>query len=1126
MLKQPRRWLGRLALVGLIGLVTTSLLPAQTQFTGLRGNVTDPSDLAVPGADVTATNEETGLVRATISNDLGQYELRGLVGGSYTLQVELTGFKQYINRGVFVYSREVRRVDVGLEVGELAESITVEEVGATIGTDKTDVNYKLPQREIDAFNVGASMIYKMGENPGSEARAQVHGGYANNTQAENDGIATNAYGAFRVQTETVSEIQQVSFNAPAEFRTSTALIGIGRSGTNTFHGEAYVHVDHQRLYALPVGQKSRPPAGPNYQWNYEFSGPFTLPGIYDGKNKTFWHINYRKFGGSRPVFFRNFAMPTPKMRRGDVSEFSQFLNLPINNPYTGERFPDNAAGVCCQIPQEMIDPLALRALELAPIPNHGPEGSLADNFRFIGANLRDYNEVVWRIDHQITDTNNFTFNWYYVSDLADEGANSPFLNDAAIFDQQSRAFSMQDTHTFSASTVNEFMLSSNRQNNVWAAGDIDGKHYLNNLLGITDLGGRENNLPAGPGSPKLEFVSVGRDTGVHLGSFAPFPSDLLSGAQGWMSGQFDFDDSRVIQVRDNVSHSVGAHLLKAGLEVRRQYPHNYQTIGDTFGNWKFDGRFTGYDFADFLLGLPHQTVFDGIPDITEARIWEIGMFVQDEWKARDDLTISLGARFQHYGPPGEQKDRFYNFDLDRLLPVVPSEQGRQAVNDAFPLGVLTASEAGYPKSLVNFKFLLIDPRIGVAFRPDDNWVIRVGYGMYHVPYASPAAYAAKHIGDQFARAGLLAARVEGPFKVKETFGPNVIVDGVPQLTLAHGFPAPGTGSAPLLQMTTTPVDLRAEKWPLDQQWNLTVERELGMGFATRVSYVGTRGLWWPYVRNLQKPPASNIPFTPARRPYGPDQFETIYQLDLGASSSHHGLEVEMTRQFSRGLYLRGWFSWLETVNDVVGGLFQSTTGREVEDPYDRKRDKGFQAGYTPLQSRIVAVWDIPVGRGQHWGADMPGIMQHLFGNWRIAPLWRWRGGSRFHAGFSGDHPANTGVSGGRPDQLCEPNQDGVYIWNRSCFAVPEPGRYGTSERGALIGIGSWSSRINLFKKWYLTNVAEMGPYFEVDAYVGNPLNYAGRGCCRSTNVSSPAFGESFISAGSRRSIHIRLRLGF
>ena len=618
--------------MGLIGLVATSLLPAQTQFTGLRGNVTDPAGLAVPGADVTATNENTGLERATISNDYGQYELHGLIAGPYTLVVQLTGFKQFIARAIIVYSREVRRVDVGLEVGELAESVTVEEVGATIGTDKTDVNYKLPQREIDAFNVGASMIYKMGDNPGAEARAQVHGGYANNTQAENDGIATNAYGAFRVQTETIQEIQQVSFNAPAEYRTSTALIGVGRGGTNRIHGEIFLHVAHSRLNALPVGVNTRPPSAPQKQWNYEVSGPVTLPGLYDGRNKTFFHVNYRNFGGARPVFNQGFVMPTLKMRTGDVSEFAGLLGVEIQNPFTGERLPNNADGVCCQIPTELIDPVALQILSNAPLPNNGAPGQLTDNFRWVGFNFRDYNEWQVRFDHQITDTNNFTFNWYYVSDLADEGARSPFLNDAAIFDQQSRAFSMSDSHTFSASTVNEFMLSSNRQNNVWAAGTINGRNYLNNLTGITDLGGRENITPTGIGSPKFEFVSVGRSTGVHLGSFAPFPSDLLSGAQGWMSGEFDFDDSRVVQVRDNVSHSVGSHLFKTGIEVRRQYPHNLQTLGDTFGNWKYTGQFSGYDYADFMMGLPFSTAIDGLPDITEARIWEVGLFLQDEWE--------------------------------------------------------------------------------------------------------------------------------------------------------------------------------------------------------------------------------------------------------------------------------------------------------------------------------------------------------------------------------------------------------------------------------------------------------------------------------------------------------------
>ena len=1127
MLKQPTKWLGRFALVGLVGLLVTSLLPAQTQFTGLRGDVTDQSDLPVPGADIVATNEATGLKRSTITNDFGQYELRALVSGTYTVVVEMSGFKKYINRGVIVYSAEVRRVDVRLEVGDLAESVTVEEVGATIGTDKSEVSYKMPYKEVNSFDLGGDMIYQVFENPGFERRSQVHGGYANNLTVTNDNIATNAYGQFRVATETVAEINQVSINAPAEYRTATSVMGIGRSGSNRFHGEIYVHVIQPRLNALPRGVERRPPSVSQRQWNYEASGPVYLPGIYDGRNKSFFAFNHRRQRGTSTAFNLGYVLPTSKMRTGDISEYYDAVVIPrlaqggsdLTNPFTGERFPNNAEGVCCQIPTELMSPIALNVLDLLP---QVKRERLTDNFDWVGQNHRFYDEWYWRGDHQITDNNNFTIAYYDIGLDSVEGTSSPFLNDFASFQTPGEGLSISDSHTHSANTVNEFSFSYSSQVNIWSAGDVVGRDFLKDLVGITDVGGRT--VRGGPGSPKIRLETLGRGADPALSN----PQDIISGAVGWMSGDFDFTEASVTQIRDNVSHAVGPHLLKMGLEVRHQFPHRFITAGDNWGRFDFNGIFTGYDYADFILGLPFTTAWDGDPPRTDARQNEVGFFIQDDWKARDDLTLSLGLRFQHYGVPTEREDEWYSFDLDRMMPVVPTEQVRAGVNPAFPIPILTASEAGYPRNLVNFKFLLVDPRIGIAWRPSENTVVRVGYGMYHVPYAHPTALASNLTGDLFTRAGLLAGRVDGPFRLREEFGPNRIVNGVPELSLSSGFPAPGTGSSPLVSMVSMPPNLRAEKWPLDQQWNLTVEREMGMGFATRISYVGARGLWWPFFRNLQIPPASATPFGPERRPFGPDQFSSIFLMELGATSTHHGLEIESTRQFSSGLYLRAWFSWLKTLNDVVGGLFASTTGRELEDPYDRARDKGMQTEFTPLKGRLAAIWEVPYGRRQRYGTDLPGILQHVLGNWTAAPLIYWGAGDRRHATFSGADPANVGRGGGRADQLCDATSgtDSGTQWNRSCFAIPPNGRYGNSPRGVLPGPRSWRTRLNVFKKWYLMGGDQLGPYFEVDAYIQNPLNHSGKRCCDSSNITSPNFGILRTNQNDIRQIQIRLRLGF
>ena len=121
-------------------------------------------------------------------------------------------------------------------------------------------------------------------------------------------------------------------------------------------------------------------------------------------------------------------------------------------------------------------------------------------------------------------------------------------------------------------------------------------------------------------------------------------------------------------------------------------------------------------------------------------------------------------------------------------------------------------------------------------------------------------------------------------------------------------------------------------------------------------------------------------------------------LDLGGNSSHHGFEFEVTRQFSSGLYLRGWIARLNTLNDIQGGLFGSTVGLFIEDPYDRANEKGHQNGFTPYEARIVAVYPLPFGKNWTYGSNANRFLQNIIGGWTLAPEWRDRNGTRFTAG--------------------------------------------------------------------------------------------------------------------------------
>jgi hypothetical protein len=360
--------------------------------------------------------------------------------------------------------------------------------------------------------------------------------------------------------------------------------------------------------------------------------------------------------------------------------------------------------------------------------------------------------------------------------------------------------------------------------------------------------------------------------------------------------------------------------------------------------------------------------------------------------------------------------------------------------------------------------------------------------------------------------------------VREEFTPNQVINGVPAFTLSQPYYAGGkVGLQPVIDF---PLDLRANKWGYDQQWNLTLERELPYRIAVRTSYVGAKGTNWPYSRDVQIPPPSTIPFTPERRPYGPDRFSSIIVADLGGNSTYHGMELEATRQFSSGLYIRSWYNWAKSLNDVQGGLFGEVTGVSAQNPYDRAADKGFQQGSIPHSARIMASYDLPFGRGQRYLKE--GILNQVLGGWQINPLLTWAGAPRWTPNFSGVDTANVGIAGGRPDVIagCDPNAELApdIINNRACFAIPPNGRFGNAQRGILKGTRTWNTFLSVFKQWNLTPL-ENGPYFKLEMYINNVFNHSNN-YLGALNVQSGVFGNIYPIASDTRSIYFRLRLGF
>ncbi len=1099
-----RRWVCMWSFSVAVVLVASAVLAQD--FTGIRGSVKDASNSAIVGVRIVAKDEAKGFNYETVSNEVGEYELRGVLPGTYTVTAEQSGFKKFQNTGLIVYAQQPRRVDITLEVGEVAETVNVTEQGEVLNTDTAAITYTTGFKEVYYNQVASSLVYKLADHPGAEVRSQVHGAYANNASFEQDGIITRAYGTFRAPQETTQEIHLKTLTAPAEYQHAATVIGVGRSGTNQFHGEFFVNYANPALNAVNRSLTTRPrPQVANDTYSYNFSGPIWIPKVYDGRNKTFFHFLYQPFSTSVIEPIVDLTYPTLRQRTGDLSELAAFTpSKTIINPYTGQPFPNNI------IPESMWSPASKRLLALIPTPQNG---QLVNNYATQNVNTNTESWYHYKFDHQLSRSNTIS-----VSHFRYDRSSKETAWDSGPFDcgrtgkDPTRGWSFSDSHSFSPNIINEFRLAKNSQANLGRSG-CPGNELLAKL-GVS-LGGRSG--PPNQGAPQVVMQNFGRAFGL-TASYTAFDKNVLGGQQG---GESASDGASTWHLKNNVSINRGTHLFKTGFSLIRMTPRSLSINRDSWGRWDFTGNFTGSDLGDMLLGLPYRSRISGSRVESRPRGINYGFFFQDDWKVTPRLTLTPGIRVQHYGPPTDDSGLWYNFDLQKLQLVVPDDAAKAKVHPAYPktIPIVTASQAGYPSSLFNFKKVLWEPRMGIAWRPMDSWVVRLGYGLYHVPLVAESE-----------PGQLLGGFTAGPYQLTESFGPNEIVNGRPLFTFDNAFPS--VGAVPLQDVSVFGRDLRSNNWPYDQQWNVTVEKEIWKGTMASASYVGSKGTHWPYSYNAQRPAASTIPFSAARKPYGAAPYNNITVQELGGNSTYHGLELQLTRQFSSGLYIRGWYETKKVLNDVSAGLFgwNGPGGAAIEDPFNRSRDKGWMDGVTPHRARVTAVWDLPFGKGKKF-LNNSRVAHHVLGGWTVSPIFSTNGHIRQTPGFGGFDSANVGASGGRPNIVagCDPNKPAPgapagIVWNRNCFTVPVSGTYGNATRGVLVMPWMPNLDMNIFKIWNLTNW-ENGPYLKFEMYSSNFINHTNPGGPASLTISDPQFGL-FRAAGGTRSIYFRARVGF
>ncbi|MBI4873667.1 MAG: TonB-dependent receptor [Acidobacteria bacterium] len=1004
----------------------------------IEGQVTDSTGAVVPRATVRATNSETRVVTHTVSNQQGAYEIPYLNPGTYRLEAEVTGFKRWAQGSVEVRTGERLRIDVQLEVGNVAESVEVtaespvlESVTSTVGqVIGSKQSAELPLR-------GGSLAWLYTMAPGvvlpslpaggpwnidQASAARVAGGGLGSFDFNLDGVSSNSYGgrsAFVPPPDMVQElrIDTTSYDAAIGHSTGGSVNISLKTGTNRLHGTAGVWLatgpmvtrnlflnkfifDPNTGPVTPEKIKANTPVDRWWRNSFSAGGPVFLPKIYDGRNRTFWMFGYQGHNRSQPVQ-NSSSVPTEAQRGGD---FSALLRLgsqyQIYDPFTttpsGARFARQPlAGNI--IPASRIDPGARIILKYFPLPNSAGSADGQQNYTVPGPKVQIMHAPVVRIDHNIGDRERLFFR-YSRTDFDGQF-------DRLVKDSNVRGRSRRRPHRGAAF------------DHVWV---MSPQWVLDTRYGFTWFQEVESFDNFGFDLKELGFPSS------LISQLDPravsFPQVMVSGllqlgnAGGFRETYYSHS------LLNTLSWTKGLHAIRFGADIRLLYD-NSTTYGNVSPRLNFDPNYTrgpldnstnapfGQGLASMLFGIPTG----GYADVNDSRAEAsqfYAVFVQDDWRIAKKLTLNLGWRWEIETPTKERYNRATR-DFDFLTPNPIEAQARaqyarapipEIAAGAFrtPGGVTFLGAGGVPRTIRNPYYGAWMPRIGLAYQLTPRTVVRGGYGIF------------------FSLLGADFSDVSQPgFNQRTTIVPtnNNGVTYIASITnpLPSGMEKPRGASGGLLTyLGRSPGFFSADgRRPYTQRFNFNIQFEPMKRTVLEIGYMGSRSVRQPVSTNFNAVPAQYLSTSPVRdqavidflsanvaNPFrGLDGFQgTAFSTGQNTSRSqllrpfphftdlstglpagfswYHGFTTRLDRRFSSGFLLQANYTWSTTMEAVT---YLNDT--------DSYPNRGVSDLDRPHRLTVSGVWELPFGRGRYLLRDSPGWLDQVVGGWQVQAIY-------------------------------------------------------------------------------------------------------------------------------------------
>jgi hypothetical protein len=1021
--------MGFRTLLGIVALLSLALAPAfaQTATGVITGSVLDSTGAAVAGARVSLTDQETNQTRDLITNSAGIYEFRALPRGIYTLQAEMAGFKKEEVRGLQLTVNQTVQLDLKLEVGQVTDSVTVEASAVQIQASEASLSQVIDEKRVRELPINgrnfmqlaflSSGIITAGRASATQRQASYGpafsaGGQRDNTSTvlvdgiEISGMELNNYPYAVPSLESVAEFRVLTSGASAEFGgNSGAFVNVvTRRGTNALHGTLFEFLRNDKLDSrnfFDVTGRSAP--NKRNQFGFIVNGPVVLPKLYNGKDKTFfmfsWEWQRQRNGATSTAL-----VPTPQERAGDFSSTS----TPIVDPFTKTPFPNN------QIPQSRINSVGLGLVNLYPLPNN-PDPAR----NFVNAPLRKFDFTVpsFRVDHAVSARNNLFWRTTVnePSDVGPGQALTQAFKYDAVQSERHVQHTLSDTHMFRPSVVNEANIGFVRMNRIRNSADSFQRDWVKEL-GI-------QGVPTQPLTYGAPAVTI-----------SAYPQAGFS-----TNNAFFQWITQSAQLVDNLSIIAGHHTIKTGGSYQRKQLNSTQW-GAPNGNYGFTGVYTSPPpvgtptrqsaIADALLGYPATYSVQTTPYEQRLRYSNAALYLQDDWRVTQNLTLNMGLRWEYFGKPYDLFDRIATFDL---------ATGQQ----------LLAGQNGTPRNLIDADKNNFGPRFGFAWRAlgTESLVVRGAYGLFYSP----------PIGNDFRSRGF-----QDPFAflVTRSYRPASTTSPLPEITADN----PVLGADRLTNLTRSGVD-RNLRDAYVQQWNLSVQKLITKNMLWEVAYRGSKST------RLQTNLNYNEIFP---NPPQPPDFRQIFPypnlagvsiLESRGAANYHALTSRLERRYANGLTFLVNYTFSKTLTDVdsssVGvangaGAFGPNTIRNLKD------NKGPAVFDRPHQLNLSAVYEPPLFKSG------PAVARLLLGGWQIAPIWTAYVGAYLTPGNF-----NVQNTGSRPDVLRNPNLSRgdrtIDRWfDTEAIQNAIPGRFGNAGKGIIQGSGVNNWDVNLSKNFNFT----------------------------------------------------------